>query len=230
MGRADLPPDTIAFRRTLVAGFAAFGGGVVLVAAGSAFVLVRYVLPGAPWTAVVHFALYAAVLAFVGGGGAAVAVMSVLDRWHHWRGVYRCVYCDRPLRRGRSPCVCWGEPGHPMAEFYAAARKQHRPRRLRHYRRRLGAVLATYAALVPVVVAFVALAPRRHPHGFAADVVVGHFLACALIACTIRVVSCILEALGRGRRFRLRARVFEQLFSLWPVTGAFAWACAALLR
>jgi hypothetical protein len=230
MGRATFPPDSVAYRRTLIAGAAAFVGGFVLVAALSVFCLVRYAIPQGHWAAIVHCVLYTLMLPFFGGGAAAAAVMAGLDRWHHWRGVYKCVSCGRPLRRGLSPCVCWSDPAHPMAAIYARMRKRHHPPRLRHYRRRLGPVLATYAALVPVSVAFVALSPRRHPNGFLADLVVGHFLLCGLLGVMISVAISTLELLGRGRRFRLRTEAFLRIFALWPAIAAFAWAGVALLR
>jgi len=230
MGRAKLPPDSIAYRRTMIACVAAFLGGFVGVAALSVFCLVRYTIPDGHWSAIVHGVLYTLMLPFFGGGAAAVAAMSALDRWYHWRGVFRCVYCERPLRRGRSPCVCWADPAHPMAVIYAQLQKEHHPPRLRHYSRRLWAVLAAYAALGPVAAAAAASAPRRHTGPFAVEVVEGHFLICALVVAVVAVTCSTLEMFGRGRRLRLRAEAFLRLFAVWPVLAGFAWAGIALVK
>jgi hypothetical protein len=230
MARRELPPDTIAYRRTLVAGAAAFVGGFALVAAGLVIVVVRYVRPTGHWSAIVDCILYALILPFVGGCTAAAGVMNALDRWYYWRGVHKCVYCGRPRRYGARSCVCWAEPGHPMGEHYARMQREHHPPRLRHHRKRLRPVLASYLALVPVALVAATIVPRPRLRPFFQDVIEAHFILCAAIGVTIAGVNSTLEVLKRGRRFRMRAEAFVRVFALWPVLAAFAWAGIALLR
>jgi hypothetical protein len=56
------------------------------------------------------------------------------------------------------------------------------------------------------------------------DLVEGHFVLCAAVAVSIAVVTSTLEVFRVGRRFRMRADAFVQVFALWPVLAAFA-AC-----
>jgi hypothetical protein len=83
---------------------------------------------------------------------------------------------------------------------------------------------------VPVAVAFVVMTPRRHTHGFAVDVVEGHFLLCAMLVVVIALTSSTLEAFGRGRRFRLRTEAFLRLFACgrcWPRSRGPAPRCSS---
>ena len=229
MGRSHLPPETIAYRRTLAAGLAAFVGGFIVVVVLLVLAVVHYG-PPSPWWAAIHIVIFGVMAPFLGGGAAAVAVMNALDRWHHWRGVFKCIYCERPLRYGHKPCVCWSEPGHPMADIYAKLQQQHRPPRLRHLRKRLKPVLATYAALIPVALLFVKIAPQPRKHPFAVDVIEGHFVLCAFVAVVIAGLTSTLEVFHVGRRFRLRAEAFTRVLALWPLLAGFAAACIAFFK
>ena len=225
MASRDAPPDSVAFRRELVAGFGAFFCGFGLAAALFVFLYARSLPPGGPsWWTIVNGVVSGLMASFLAGGAFAVATVNVLQRWHYWRGVYKCVYCGRALRRGPTPCVCWADPGHPMAEHYASMLRRHHPPRLRHYRKRLGRVLLAYSALVPVAMIFVLFArhPRRDP--LPGDVVNIHILLCVFAVVVIAMVTTILEALSRARRFRLRAEAFLRAFALWPLIAAFGMA------
>jgi hypothetical protein len=230
MGRANLPPDEIAYRRMLTGGAAAFVGGFVATGAALAWVVIRFGPPTGHWSAVVHLVILGLMLPFFGGCSAAVAAMSAVDRWYHWRGAYRCIYCDRPRRRQHEPCACWSEPGHPLADLYAKIRRQHHPPRFRHFRKRLGAVLTAYVALVPVVLFALRVAPRPRTQPLVVDLVEGHFVLCAAVAVSIAVLTSTLEMFRAGRRYRMRADAFVRVFALWPVLAAFAAAGIAFFR
>jgi hypothetical protein len=227
MGRATLPPDEIAYRRMLAGGAAAFVGGFVATAAFLAWVVVRLGPPTGHWSAIVHLVIVGVMLPFIAGGGAAVAAMSIVDRWYHWRGVHKCIYCGHPLRRRHLPCACWSQPGHPLADVYAMIQRQHHPPRLRHFRKRLRVVIAAYLALVPVVLLLLHVSPRPRNQPFAVDLVEGHFILCGAVAVFIGVVTSTLEVFRVGRRFRMRAEAFVRVFAMWPVLAGLAAAAIA---
>ena len=228
MGKRDLPADTLAFRRTFAGGVAGFCVGFGLAAGLFVFILTG-LGTSVGWWAVATGVIHAVPVSFLAGAAGAAAVVKSLEWWHYRRGVYKCVYCARPLRRGVTGCVCWAEPSHPLADLYAKMRRQHHPPPLRHYRQRLAAVLAAYALLIPVAVLFTITAPRPRPRPMPADVLMAHVVLSGLLAVSAGVATSTLGVLKRGRRFRLRAEAFLRVFALWPVLAGIVIAGLALL-
>src|SRR5262245_59786034 len=104
---SKLPPDTIAMRREIIASLIAFAVGFVAMLLTWAWVIVRFVTPGARWWEVLHTSVNAILISIVLGGlGSAVLAGWLLSRYHYRRGFYRCRFSDRPLKGVGIPCDC----------------------------------------------------------------------------------------------------------------------------
>jgi hypothetical protein len=103
---SNLPPEARALRRELYAGLIAFVVGFVGVLAALGWLIARVVAPDARWWDILHVSINAILFSLLGGGCCAAAAMWALDRVHHWRGIYRCPYCDKPLKGIGIPCDC----------------------------------------------------------------------------------------------------------------------------
>lgn len=204
-------PQSAAHRRELAAGAVGFAVGFGVAAGVLGWVLVRYVVPGEGWWAVgtaVQFLVFAFLAALAVAAGAVV----LMSRWHYATGVYRCWNCRRPLRGIAVVCPCMRRQA-----VAPAAPRRHRSR-WRHHRRCVRPVLLTYAALVPVAVALVMLSPARHESP-ASSAAAFHALLCVLLAKGFALADIVLEQVGRGRRWRLRASVFAQTLAVWPLAA-----------
>lgn len=183
--------------------------------AGLSYLLVKYVIPEAPWWGSALTAAQILWLSFLGGLLLAAACVR-LTSWHHYRtGVYRCHRCNRVLRGSHIPCVCQPKelPG----------RSRHRPPPLRHYRKRLKPLSLAYLLLVPVALNVATIAPDRGGDmGFALWAVLCHGLICLMLVMVFRCVEATLELFKVCRRFRLSLAVYIRLATPWAVVSAAA--------
>jgi hypothetical protein len=156
-----------------------------------------------------------ALLIGLAGGAGAITLLSWI---HHRLGIYRCFRCGRPRRANGAFCVCMADD-EDVREYLAIeerARVRKRAGFWRHHRRRIVPVLVTYTLLVPVAVAGAIYAPGN-PFGSAiAEVAFIHSTLCLLLALGLKLIDAILEAAGRGRRWRLRNAVFVRVLTIWP--------------
>ena len=115
-------------------------------------------------------------------------------------------------------CVCRADD-EGVREYLAIeerARLRERARFWRHHRRRIVPVLVTYTSLVPVAVAGAIYAPGNLFGSAVAEVAFIHSTLCLLLALGLKLIDSILEAAGRGRRWRLRDAVFVRVLAIWP--------------
>lgn len=96
-------------RRELGAGCLAFIVGLLITAGGITYLYARFVIPEQGWQGVVDCIVRVLEFSLLGGLAVALAVVIPLNRWHHFRGFYRCNYCGRALKRGK-PCECRSGP------------------------------------------------------------------------------------------------------------------------
>jgi hypothetical protein len=143
----------------------------------------------------------------LGGFALGAIVVVQLNRWHYYRGIYRCNFCGRPLKRGTA-CQCLPE------EFHKTCRRSSK---WRHYLRRIPAILMTYAALVlpALVIAIAAFRHGRTP--FLPVLIISHALVCGFAILLGEIGMSVLETAHRGRRLRKRWAVFRPLFGIWPL-------------
>ena len=210
----DLPAEAIAWRRTL--GMGCLGSLVGALAVGGlwGYFLLNVVAPREPGWVVVGESFRLVVYVVVWGMVGACGAMWLAQRWYYARGVYRCVRCGRPLRGESVPCECVAKAG-------GRSGRVRRRVRFRHERRWVWAVLGVYALMVPVTFGVLWFRPVRLGWT-ASDVVVLHFVLCALVGVVLRLVSEVMEPFGVARRFRIRVRVFLRVLAVWPLGGV-AW-------
>ena len=104
---SKLPPDTLAMRREIYVALAAFVIGTVVMLAILAWLIVRFVTPGARWWEVLHSSIDAILISIVLGGlGSAALASWLMSRYHYQHGFYRCRFCHRPLKRPGYLCDC----------------------------------------------------------------------------------------------------------------------------
>ena len=113
---SSLLPEDRAFRREICVGLIAFFVGTVSMLAAFTWLIVRFVTPDARWWDILHTSIYAVLISIVFGslGFAALSVWAV-SRYHYWRGVYRCRFCDRPLKGPCILCDCAGDQSSSSA-------------------------------------------------------------------------------------------------------------------
>lgn len=204
----DAALESRAFRRELLAGLLGLVLGFGVIHGAVIYFLAAYMVPDEGGWSAFHIFIRALPLTLLATGGSALAAMTVVQRWHYRRGVYRCFQCGRARRGTGSVCECF------PPEFHVRPRRR---RPMRHYRRRVMPVLLAYLAIVPVAFAAASFAPGRGDLPFAIEVAVGHAMFCLLGGIGINLACAILELFRRGRRFRLRAAVFLRVFALWPL-------------
>jgi hypothetical protein len=104
---SNLPPDTRGLRQMIYVCLIAFVVGFFAVLATLGWLIARFVAPDGRWWDILHVSI-GAILISVVFGGLSFAAISVwlLSRFHYWRGVYRCRFCDRPLKGAGIPCDC----------------------------------------------------------------------------------------------------------------------------
>jgi hypothetical protein len=199
-----IPADTRAMRQTLVGGCLGFLLGILGTAGIAAYVIFHY-LPHHGWWEVLSAALSFAHLIFLGGLGAAVATVWVLDRRHYARGAYRCWRCNRALAR-KVPCSCWG------------ATRRLGPRRgrfLRHYRRRIPELLMVGAALLPAAALLILLIPVTGEKPLAVEVIIRHAALSMLAGAGLASAIMAMESFKCAKRFRLWASIFMRVLLIW---------------
>jgi multisubunit Na+/H+ antiporter MnhG subunit len=99
------PPDSKAYRQTVMATLVAAIGGFFLCLATGGYLIVRsdmsrWQVPPSLVTVFILSAVGALLIGAVTG--------NALNWLHYRRGVYRCVRCNRPRKNDHSPCVCEG--------------------------------------------------------------------------------------------------------------------------
>jgi hypothetical protein len=204
---STLPPDVRAWRQELGLGCLAFVVGIVAVAAGITYLHVRYVIPEKGWEGVVGCILHVLQFSLLGGFALWAIVVVPLNRWHYYRGIYRCNFCGRPLKRGTA-CQCLPE------EFHKTRRRSSK---WRHYRRRIPMALTMYAALCLPALA-IAIAAYRHGRApFLPVLIVSHALVCGIAILLGEIGMSMVETAHLGRRLRKRWNVFRPLFGIWPL-------------
>jgi hypothetical protein len=98
-----LSPDSKALRREVYAGLIAFVVGFVGTLVVLELLIVRFV---AGWWDVLHACLEALLIAVLGGLGLAVGAVCALSWVHHRLGIYRCLFCGKPLKCAGIICDC----------------------------------------------------------------------------------------------------------------------------
>ena len=103
---SELPSDTRALRREVYAGLLAFVVGFGATLAALEWSIVHFVEPDTHWWEILHVLFGVLMISVLGGLALAAAVVNALNWIHHRRGMYRCLYCGRPLKRANAPCDC----------------------------------------------------------------------------------------------------------------------------
>ena len=104
---SNLPPDTRAFRQMIYVGLGAFVVGFFVVLATLGLLIAHFVAPNGRWWDILHVSIGTILISVVFGGlGFAAVSVCLLSRLHYWRGIYRCRFCDRPLKGVGIPCDC----------------------------------------------------------------------------------------------------------------------------
>jgi len=97
----------MALRRELLVGLIAFVVGFAVTLVTFAWLIMHFVPPDAHWWDVLHMRISALLVSVIFGGlGFAALCVWVLSWYHHWRGYYRCPYCNRPLKGVTRHCGC----------------------------------------------------------------------------------------------------------------------------
>lgn len=212
--------ESRAFRRELLAGLVGLVVGFGVIQGGTICLLARYIAPDEGGWRAFALGVQALPLTLTATAGCFLAPAKLLQRWHYRRGVYRCFLCGRALRGTGSWCEC-------RADEFRITPRRRRP--MRHYRRRVKAVLFAYLAVVPLAIAFTSYAPGRGDMPFVVYALVTHALLCVLAGILVQLASAVLEMCNGGRRFRLRAQVFLRVFALWPLVFIIAAVVAKAL-
>ena len=106
MKSADLPADSRTCRREIAAGLVAFLAGLFAALIGLAVLMFRIAPSEQPWLKTLLTMIRVLPIAVLAGLGLATAAVGILSSIHFRQGVYRCIYCDRPLRNIGVPCEC----------------------------------------------------------------------------------------------------------------------------
>ena len=219
-----VPDDTRALRQMLAAIIGGFLGGFLLIVTLYTYAIIRYGWPAQRWWVLPH-ALEGLVFAVTGGLLTAWAAMTLVTRRQHRLGMHRCFMCNRVLTYGDEPCVCDAEG---RAQY---RRRQRLPNRmLRHYRRRLPALLIVN--VIVLLIACYAMTHPRHPRTWpiALEVILFHAVLCILLASLLHLIECSEGFIKRGRRLRLRIAPFIQMLVMWPaICLVLMGICKALL-
>jgi hypothetical protein len=218
---SSMPPDSLAYRRTLAAGFTAFFLGLLLTAAGGVYLLVTYVIPDMGWGAIPTALQVVLFFPLLGGGACALGTMKALERWYHWRGVYRCPRCDRPMPGGDQWCVCQADD--PYVRSAMAARARRRRQRPRRIRRRGGRALRVYAVVAVLACAATLTLPGARRGPFWPNFILGHALFCALAMALNELLIGLLDFAGRARRFRIRTAALRLPLGIWSLSVILVW-------
>jgi hypothetical protein len=207
----DATLESRAFARRFLVALASFVLAFVALAAVAVYLVVTYLRPEAGWLNAIVFLLQLLPFLFACAGGVALVTTYLVELPHYWRGDYHCHWCGRSYQNWKEICPCQPQP-----------RVMRRPQRQwTHYRRRIKPVLLVQLGVLGVVLVFLATHPnRRDP--FLIDLLSLHAVLCALVCVMIHLVQSVLEMLRRGRRWRLRARVFVRVLALWPFVFAVA--------
>jgi hypothetical protein len=101
-----LPPDTKALRREVYAGLLAFVVGFGATLALLEWLIVHFVEPDTRWWEILHALFSILMISVIGGLALAAGVVWTLSWIHHCCGMYRCLFCGRPLKHASVPCDC----------------------------------------------------------------------------------------------------------------------------
>jgi hypothetical protein len=203
MSRMDF--ESRALRRRLLVGLGAFVLAFPALLGVAIYLLLLLREPADGWFSVVMTVLNLLPIIVAGAAGLAWAAIYLVELPFLLRGDYRCHSCGRPQRGLGAMCPC-----------IAATIPRRRARHWVHYRRRIKPVLMTYAALVGIVLLFMAWQSRPRQYPFVLDVMIGHAALAALLGVLIHLAIALLEIVGRGHRFRLRAIVYGRVLVAWP--------------
>lgn len=200
-----MPGESRAFRREIAAGCLVAALGFFGIAAAIIYLCHRYLVPANGWRGFADGVRYLLEYPLLGGALLGAATMTLLNRWHHFRGFYRCNFCGRSLRR-RVPCACL-PPEYQRTTVKGA--------RWRYHRRHVLPVLLTYLVLLAPAGLIVTLRHGQEP--FIIDLVILHAMFCLMFALAVEVALAVAELLNRARETRKRWRIFRQLFALYPL-------------
>jgi len=99
-------PDTKALGQLIVTGLLAFFVGMTSVLVLAGWLMWRFVEPETRWYDLLHVAVNALIWAVIGGLALAAGSIWLVSKWQHWRGLYRCPNCGRPLESFGARCDC----------------------------------------------------------------------------------------------------------------------------
>ena len=205
-----LPDQTRALRQTLAAVAGGFIGGFLVTLTLFTYAIVRFGWPEQRWWVLPHL-LQGVVFSVTCGLIVAWLAMRLVMRRQHRLGMHRCLVCNRVLPHGDEPCVCDAEG---RARY---RRRQRLPNRmLRHYRRRVPAVVIINA--IVLLIAWYAMTRPSHPRTWpiAAEVIFFQAILCIALAALLHLIECFEGLSKRGRRMRLRVAPFVQMLVMWP--------------
>ena len=186
------------------------------------WVWIKYPSPEPGWWAVftsVHLLLHFLFLTVMAGLLFAWMLVTLLDRWYYFRGVYRCHACGRKALRGFVPCVCMpAEVQENYRRFYSleAISRKRRMRFRRGFRRALRSV-KWFLPLIPFAYFVAMRTPIQNKDPFVVKFVGVHASICLIIAFLSHFYSMTLELFHRGRRTRLRIAAYSKAFYVWPL-------------
>jgi hypothetical protein len=103
---SDLPPESKALRRELLFGILAFILGFFASLVGFAWLLNRFGAIKQRWWDILHLGINLVIVSFLIGLGLCAGTVILLSWIHHRRGIYRCLFCGRQLKRAGIPCDC----------------------------------------------------------------------------------------------------------------------------
>ena len=105
---SNLPPETKALRQTIYVGLIAFILGFAVVLAALGWLIASFVPPDGRWWDILHVSINAVLISVFGGLCFSAGSVLVLSRIHYQRGIFRCPYCDGPLKGAGILCGCPG--------------------------------------------------------------------------------------------------------------------------
>jgi hypothetical protein len=178
------------------------------------YLILRFVVPERGWLESVVWFLQSLVWTFCGAMLIGTGMIELVEWPYVLRGRYRCPHCGRPSPRLVEICPC----------MPAELRVKGKSRYWMHYRRQIPRALLTCGVVLAVTLVAFALHPIRRDH-FAVDVIAAHAALCLLLGIVIEGIGSVLEMLRRGRRFRIRARMFLQVLLSWPLVVAVMMIC-----
>jgi hypothetical protein len=105
---SSLPSDTRALRQSLWTGAISIVMGFVACLIGLSWLINHAVDADAHWWEILHMCITALMISGLGGLATGAATVTVLN-WVHYRcGMYRCRFCDSPLKSMNQICGCSG--------------------------------------------------------------------------------------------------------------------------